>query len=32
MTGYYITPYNKETKGDVVINVKGTLYLVEMIL
>ena len=25
--GYYITPYNKETKGDVVINVKGTYTL-----
>lgn len=25
--GYYITPYNKETKGDVVINVKGSYTL-----
>jgi len=26
-SGYYITPYNKETKGDVVINVKGSYTL-----
>jgi len=25
--GYYVTPYNKETQGDAVINVKGTYTL-----
>ena len=25
--GYYVTPYDKETKGDAVINVKGTYTL-----